>query len=64
VTSPTGRQLLVTQLYFEGDPWLGSADFCTRARTCNSSDPNRILKLAKVGDAGRTVQRANFDIRL
>jgi protocatechuate 3,4-dioxygenase beta subunit len=64
VTSPSGRQLLVTKLYFVGYPWLGWAYFCTRARTCNSSDPNRVLKLAQASDAGRLSQRANFDIRL
>jgi protocatechuate 3,4-dioxygenase beta subunit len=64
VSTPSGRQLLVTQLYFDGDPWLGSADFCTRSRTCNSGDPDRILKLAQSSDGGRSAQRARFDIRL
>lgn len=43
--SPGGNVILTTQIYFAGDPYLGQADYCTRSGTCNSSDPNRILKL-------------------
>jgi len=45
VLTPGGNILLTTQLYFAGDPYLGQADYCTRDRTCNSSDARRQLQL-------------------
>jgi catechol 1,2-dioxygenase len=43
--TPGGNILLTSQLYFEGDPFLGPEDYCTRQGTCNSADPNRHLQL-------------------
>lgn len=43
--TPGGNVLLTSQLYFEGDPYLGPADYCTAAGACNSSDPDRVLRL-------------------
>lgn len=59
--TPGGNVLLTTQLYFEGDPYLGDNDYCTRGGTCNSSDPDRALKLvdARIGDVFG--KRARFD---
>lgn len=50
VYSTAGVDRLVTQLYFEGDPFLGASDGC-QPPTCFSNDPARILRLepARVG---------------
>ena len=59
--SPGGNVILTTQLYFEGDPYLGQADYCTRSGTCNSADPNRALKLRSAFVSGRVGRRTTFD---
>ena len=59
--SPGDNVLLTTQLYFEGDPYLGQADYCTRSRVCNSADRNRVLKLRDALVWGRAGKRAMFD---
>jgi catechol 1,2-dioxygenase len=59
--SPGGGTLLTTQLYFEGDPHLGEADYCTRGRTCDSADPARHLRLRDSFFLGRVGKRARFD---
>lgn len=61
ILTPQGNTLLTTQLYFAGDPWLGQADYCTRARTCNSSDPKRALSLADAVVSGQAGKKARFD---
>ncbi len=61
VRTPMGNTLLTTQLYFEGDPYLGEADYCTRQGTCNSSDAARILRLSTTVLSGRPAQRTTFD---
>jgi len=59
--TPGGNILLTTQLYFAGDPYLGQADYCTRDRTCNSSDPKRALSLVNAIVSGRAGKKATFD---
>lgn len=44
VWTPGGAERLVTQLYFEGDAFLGPADGC-QPPTCFSGDPARVLRL-------------------
>lgn len=61
VLTPQGSSLLVTQLYFEGDPYLGQADYCTRSRYCNSADPKRALRLTDAVIGGVAVKRSRFD---
>lgn len=61
ILTPQGNTLLTTQLYFAGDPWLGPADYCTRQRTCNSSDAKRALSLADAVVSGQAGKRARFD---
>jgi len=50
VWTPDGADRLVTQLYFEGDEFLGAADGC-QPPTCFSGDPARVLRLepARIG---------------
>ncbi|MBX3187394.1 MAG: hypothetical protein KF819_10285 [Labilithrix sp.] len=62
VLTPRGGSLLTTQIYFEGDPHLGQADYCTRSRTCDSSDPARILRLFDATIAATAGKRARFDV--
>ncbi|HRE91695.1 MAG TPA: hypothetical protein PK095_21435 [Myxococcota bacterium] len=45
--SAQGFRTLVTQIYFEGDPFLRPNDSC---RTCGSGDPERIIPLTRNGD--------------
>lgn len=45
--SAPGFRTLVTQIYFEGDPYLRPNDSC---RTCGSGDPERIVPLTRNGD--------------
>jgi protocatechuate 3,4-dioxygenase beta subunit len=59
--SPGGNVILTTQLYFEGDPFLGQADYCTRARTCNAGDPKRALKLRNGFVSNVAGKLASFD---
>jgi protocatechuate 3,4-dioxygenase beta subunit len=61
ILTPQGNTLLTTQLYFAGDPWLGQADYCTRARTCNSSDAKRALALTDAVVSGKDGKKARFD---
>lgn len=44
VFDPSGNDRLITQIYFEGDPFLGANDGC-QPPTCHSDDPARILSL-------------------
>jgi protocatechuate 3,4-dioxygenase beta subunit len=58
--SPANNVILTTQLYFEGDPYLGQADYCTREGSCNSADGKRHLVL-RDGLVGRTPgKRSSF----
>ena len=59
--TPGGNPLLTTQLYFAGDPYLGQADYCTRDRICNSSDPLRALVLRDAWVSGKAGKKATFD---
>jgi protocatechuate 3,4-dioxygenase beta subunit len=61
ILTPQGNTLLTTQLYFAGDPWLGQADYCTRARTCDSSDTKRALKLTDAVVSGQAGKKTTFD---
>ena len=61
ILTPQGNTLLTTQLYFAGDPWLGQADYCTRARTCDSSDPKRVLTLGDAIVSGAAGKKTTFD---
>jgi protocatechuate 3,4-dioxygenase beta subunit len=45
--SAPGFRTLVTQIYFEGDPYLRPNDSC---RTCGSGDSERIVPLTRNGD--------------
>ena len=64
ILTPQGNPLLTTQLYFAGDPYLGQADYCTRQRTCNSSDPKRALTLSDAIVSGKAGKHATFDAYL
>jgi protocatechuate 3,4-dioxygenase beta subunit len=44
VFDTSGNDKLVTQIYFEGDDFLGANDGC-QPPTCHSDDPARILRL-------------------
>jgi catechol 1,2-dioxygenase len=59
--SPGGNTLLTTQLYFEGDPYLGDADYCTAQGTCNSADPARALRLQNAWVSNTVGKKAVFD---
>ena len=61
ILTPHGSPLLTTQRSFQGDPYLGQADYCTRARACNSGDAKRALKLLDALVSGRAGKRATFD---
>jgi catechol 1,2-dioxygenase len=61
VTHPA-YQPLMTQLYFEGDPHLGSDDGC--GKDCHSDDPDRILELNRVEKGDQTWVEARFDVVL
>lgn len=61
VLTPQNNTLLTTQLYFAGDPYLGTADYCTRMRTCNSSDVARQLRLTDALVSSVAGKRARFD---
>ncbi len=64
ILTPGGNVLLTTQLYFKGDPYLGPADYCTAARTCNSADPKRHLALSDTTLWNRAAKKATFDAYL
>lgn len=59
--TPGGNVLLTTQIYFEGDPYLGEADYCTVSGVCNSADPARILSLEDAAVSGTLGKRGRFD---
>jgi protocatechuate 3,4-dioxygenase beta subunit len=61
ILTPRGNALLTTQLYFEGDPYLGRADYCTRSGYCNSGDAARVLRLSNATVSGIAGKRARFD---
>ena len=61
VWTPEGVDRLVTQLYFEGDPYLYPNDGCGPP-TCDSGDPARILALSPTTLEGAPAQRA--EVRL
>lgn len=54
---------LVTQLYFEGDPYLWPVDSCGPP-TCHSDDPARILALTELGAGDEVILVGDFDIVL
>ena len=62
--TPGGNVLLTSQLYFKGDPYLGQADYCTAARTCNSADAKRHLVLSDTTLWNRAGKKATFDAYL
>ncbi len=59
--SPGNNVLLTSQLYFQGDPYLGAADYCTRQGTCNSADRDRHLLLQNALVGKRVGKRTAFD---
>jgi protocatechuate 3,4-dioxygenase beta subunit len=59
--TPNGGSLLTTQMYFQGDPYLGQADYCTAEGTCDSADPNRWLVLQNAAVSRRVGKRTAFD---
>jgi len=59
--TPGGDVLLTSQLYFEGDPYLGEADYCTRLGTCNAADPDRHLRLVDALVGERPGKQTSFD---
>ena len=59
--APDGRLLLTSQLYFEGDPYLGEADYATRVGSCNSADRTRHLRLVDGFVGSRFGKRTVFD---
>lgn len=59
--TPGGNALLTTQMYFQGDPYLGQADYCTEQGTCNSADPARQLLLQNAVVSKRVGKRVAFD---
>lgn len=61
ILTPGGGVLLTTQLYFAGDPYLGDADYCTKAGSCNSKDPARILALQDAAVGGVSGKKTLFD---
>lgn len=61
VRTPLGFELLTTQLYFAGDPYLGQRDYCTRNGHCDSADPSRHLKMSDVLVQNRPAKLSRFD---
>jgi len=59
--SPAGNALLTSQIYFQGDPYLGKEDYCTRAGVCNSADDARHLLLQNAIVSKRVGKRSFFD---
>lgn len=59
--TPAGNALLTSQMYFQGDPYLGQADYCTEQGTCNSADEARHLLLQNAVVSKRVGKRAAFD---
>jgi protocatechuate 3,4-dioxygenase beta subunit len=48
--SHPGHETVTTQLYFQGDPYVGPNDACGSG--CGSNDPKRIISLREVGQKG------------
>ena len=61
VYDPAGADRLITQLYFEGDPYLGEADSCGPP-TCFSDDAARVMPTepARVGGVDGLLARARL----
>src|SRR6185437_5958377 len=59
--TPDGEALLTTQVYFEGDAYLGEADYATVKGTCNAADPDRYLVLQSAIVGAKIGKRATFD---
>jgi protocatechuate 3,4-dioxygenase beta subunit len=55
-------EVVTTQLYFRGDPYLWPNDACGRA--CKSNDPLRIIELKKQTIKGQEVIEGRFNIIL
>jgi catechol 1,2-dioxygenase len=55
-------RILITQLYFRGDPYLWPNDACGRA--CRSDDPLRIIELKKRKKGQRDVLYGYFKVVL
>jgi hypothetical protein len=54
-------ELVTSQLYFEGDPYLGDNDPC-QPPSCFSNDPDRIMRLTPAMIDGRMGQMGMFPI--
>jgi protocatechuate 3,4-dioxygenase beta subunit len=64
MVSAPGHEQVVTQLYFEGDPFLSPNDPCGPP-TCFSDDKNRIIPLTEnIGDNGEVALEGVFNINL
>jgi protocatechuate 3,4-dioxygenase beta subunit len=61
VYDPAGAVVLTSQLYFEGDPYLGDADSCPPP-TCFSNDDARIVRLEPATVGGREGQIAMLPV--
>jgi len=61
VYTPDMRALVTSQLYFEGDPFLGDNDPC-QPPTCFSNDPDRIMRLTPAMIDGRMGSMGMFPI--
>lgn len=59
-----GYSPLTTQLYFKGDPNLGSNDLCSPRQGCHSDDPQRIIELLPSEQGGQSVLAASYDFVL
>lgn len=55
-------EVLITQLYFRGDPFLWPRDACGSA--CKSDDPLRIIELKQTGEKDGEVFKGTFNIVL
>ncbi|CAH1793211.1 unnamed protein product [Owenia fusiformis] len=60
-TTKPGYHSLVTQIYFENDPYLGVSDACPPPY-CHSNDPHRTISLETVGSTRQS--EGFFDIVL
>jgi len=64
MVSAPGHEQVVTQLYFEGDPYLSPNDPCGPP-TCFSDDENRIIPLTEeTNENGEVVLKGVFNINL
>jgi catechol 1,2-dioxygenase len=60
--SHPGYDVLITQLYFQGDPYLWPNDACGRG--CRSSDPKRIIELKPHKHDGIDILKGTFPVFL